>query len=254
MILTADIGNSVITLGCFDRDRLDFTVRLSSEPKCTEDEYAIKILSVMKLHGADPFKIDGAIIASVVPPLNPVMRKAIKLVCGVDALTVGPGIKTGIGIRCDLPSSVGADIICACVAVAKLHGGPALVVDMDTATKISVIDGAGAFVGASIIPGVQMGLDSLSSGSAQLPRVELTPPDRVIGKNTADCMRSGVIFGASATVDGMIDRICRELGRELPVYVTGDQAESVIPFCQREMIPDEHLVLRGLNEIYKKNI
>ena len=254
MILTADIGNSIITLGGFERDRLAFTARLSSDAKCTEDEYAIKILNALKLRGAEPSQTDGAIIASVVPPLNSVIRRAIKLACGVDALTVGPGIKTGIGIRCDLPSSVGADIICACVAVATLHGGPALVVDMDTATKISVIDGSGAFSGASIIPGVQMGLDSLSAGSAQLPKVELTPPDRVIGRNTADCMRSGVIFGNAATVDGMIDRICRELGRELPVYVTGDQAESVIPFCQKKMIPDEHLVLRGLNEIYKKNI
>ena len=140
MTLCIDIGNSTIVLGGFDKDNLCFVARISTDASKTEDEYARKILDILSLHGVERAAIDGCIISSVVPPLNSVIRKAVSFAYGVDALLVGPGIKTGLGIHCDNPSSVGSDIICACVAAQHLYGCPCLVIDMGTATKMSVID------------------------------------------------------------------------------------------------------------------
>lgn len=253
MILCADIGNTSIALGGFENDELKFVVRLSTDVTKTEDEYASKILNILSLHKVDRESVEGAIISSVVPPLNAIMRSAIKLAYGVDALLVCPGIKTGIGILCDSPSSVGADLICSCVAASTLYSSPALIIDIGTATKMIVTNKSGAFIGVSIIPGVMMGLKALSSGTAQLPQIGLEAPSAVIGKNTVDCMKSGVIFGNASLIDGMIDRICCEVGEELPVIVTGGYASSIVPHCDHKMISDEYLVLKGLNLIYWKN-
>lgn len=253
MILTIDIGNTNIALGGFDGDELSFVVRISTETKKTADEYASKILGVLAVRGIGKRSIKGAIISSVVPPLNSVIKEAVKLVWGIDSLIVGPGVKTGINIQCDTPSSVGADLISACVAARSIYGAPALIVDMGTATKMTVVNEGGAFAGVSIIPGVLMGLDSLSENTAQLPKVELEAPRFVVGKNTADSMRSGVIFGNAAMIDGMIDRINNELGAELPVYATGGVADKIIPHCRHSITIDENLVLKGLKLIYNKN-
>lgn len=253
MVLTIDIGNSNITLGGFTDDELRFTVCISTEAKKTADEYAAKILGVLAVHGVEKGGITGSIISSVVPPLNSVIKDAVRIVWGIDSLVVGPGIRTGVNIHCDTPSSVGADIICACVAVNSLYGNPALIVDMGTATKMTVIDGRGAFVGVSIIPGVLMGLNALSEDTAQLPKVELEAPRSVIGKNTPDSMRSGVIFGNAAMIDGMIERIESEAGVTLPVYATGGIARLIIPHCKHNITIDPTLVLKGLNILYNKN-
>ena len=253
MILTIDIGNTNIALGGFDGDELSFVVRISTETKKTADEYASKILGVLAVRGIGKCSIRGAIISSVVPPLNSVMKDAVNTVWGIDPLIVGTGVKTGINIQCDVPSSVGADLICACAAVKSLYGAPALIVDMGTATKMTVVNMSGAFAGVSIIPGVLMGLDSLSEDTAQLPKVELEAPRTVVGKNTADSMRSGVVFGNAAMIDGMIERINDELGIELPVYATGGVASKIIPHCKHDIATDENLVLKGLKIIYDKN-
>ena len=211
MILTIDIGNSNIMLGGFEGDALSFVVSLSTETQKTADEYASKILGVLALYGIGRENVNGAIISSVVPPLNSVIKDAVRLIWGIESLVVGPGIKTGVTIHCDTPSSVGADLICACVAANSIYGSPSLVVDMGTATKITVINDKGAFIGVSIMPGVLMGLNSLSEDTAQLPQVELEAPKSAIGKNTSDSMRSGIVFGNAAMVDGMIDRINSEI-------------------------------------------
>jgi type III pantothenate kinase len=208
---------------------------------------------VLSLYGIDRGRIRGAILASVVPPLNAVIKKAISFLYGIDPLVVGPGIRTGINIHCDIPSSVGADIICACVAVHTLYGDPALIIDMGTATKMMVMNRSGSFIGVSIIPGVQTGLDALVEKTAQLPRVGLEAPHSVIAKNTVDCMKSGVVFGNAALVDGMIDRINAEIGEMLPVYATGGFTSTVIGHCRHSIHIDEHLVLKGLYIIYRKN-
>jgi len=253
VILTIDIGNSNISLGGFEGDLLCFVVRISTEAKKTADEFATKILGVLSLHGIDKQCIDGCIISSVVPTLNLVMKDAVRIIWGIDSLMVGPGIKTGINIHCDTPSSVGADIICACVAANGIYGCPALIVDMGTATKMAVVNDKGAFIGVSIIPGVLMGLNSLSEDTAQLPEVELEAPRFVVGKNTSDSMRSGVVFGNASMIDGMIDRICDEIGSDIPVYATGGVAHLIIPHCKHDIVIDETLVLKGLNILYSKN-
>ena len=253
MILTIDIGNSNIMLGGFEKDALAFVVRISTESAKTEDEYASKILNVLALYNVEKNEIKGAIISSVVPPLNTVMKQAVKLIYGVEPLMVGPGIKTGINIHCDNPSSVGADLICACVAAHHIYGSPSLIVDMGTATKMMVVNKKGAFIGVSIIPGVLMGLNALAEGTAQLPKISLEAPPYVIAKNTVDCMKSGVIFGNASMVDGMIDRINEEFGEALPVYATGGLASQIIPYCKHSITLDEYLVLKGLKILYEKN-
>ena len=253
MILAIDIGNTSIALGGFVADELKFVVRLSTDVTKTEDEYASKILNILSLHGVDRKKVEGAIISSVVPPLNTIMKSAITLAYGVDPLMVCPGIKTGIGILCDSPSSVGADLICSCVAANTFYHAPSLIIDIGTATKMIVTNKNGAFIGVSIIPGVMMGLKALANGTAQLPQVGLEAPATVVGKNTVDCMKSGIIFGHASMMDGMIDRICAEVGESLPVIVTGGYAKVIAPHCNHEMVIDEYLVLKGLNLIYLKN-
>ncbi len=253
MVLTIDIGNTNIVIGGFSENDLDFVVRIATNILSTEDEYATKLLSLLALHNADTKKINGAIISSVVPPLTPIMKKAIKTAFGITPIAVAPGIKTGINIHCDAPSSVGADLICACVATHHIYGSPSLIIDMGTATKMMVMDDKGTFIGASIIPGVNIALRALSSETAQLPQISLEAPASVIGKNTADCMRSGVLFGNASMIDGMIDRFISDFGSPLKVYATGGLAETIIPHCKHDIIIDKNLVLRGLNILYNKN-
>lgn len=253
MVLTIDIGNTNIGIGGFLGDRLTFVAHLSTVCTKTADEYALSIRDVLKLHGIDKGDVCGVIVSSVVPPLNFAIKAAVKLFFSTEAIFVGPGIKTGIGIQCDIPSSVGADIIASAVAVHEHHACPALIIDMGTATKMTVLNNRGAFIGTSIIPGVMMGLDALSECTAQLPRISLDMPSSIIAKNTVDCMRSGVLFGNASMIDGMIDRITEETGEELNIYMTGGMANVIAPLCKHRMLIDEDLVLKGLNTIYQKN-
>lgn len=253
MVLAVDIGNSNICLGGFDGDKLVFTARLSTDAKNTEDEYASRLVNTMKIHDVDKSEINGAIISSVVPSLTATFAKAIGFVFGIEPLLVGPGIKTGVNIHCDIPSSVGADIICACAAVHGIYGSPALVIDFGTATKMIVVNENCTFDGLSIIPGVMTGLHALSDSAAQLPEVGLGAPNAVAAKNTADCMRSGVIYGNASLIDGMTERLREEFGTQFKVYATGGLAEPIVKYCKTEITKDDNLVLKGLNIIYLKN-
>jgi len=253
MVLTIDIGNTNIVIGGFIENDLKFVARIATNPSKTEDEYATKIKSILSIHDVDKASVKGAIISSVVPPLTPIIKEAVSFAYGVESLIVGPGIKTGINIHCDNPASVGADLICACVAANSIYGSPALIIDMGTATKMLVLDKSGTFVGVSIIPGVSISLKALTSGTAQLPQISLEAPKNVIGKNTLDCMRSGVVFGNASMLDGMIDRINEEMGEELPVYATGGLSKSIICHCKHEITHNENLILEGLNILYNKN-
>lgn len=254
MILCVNIENSDITLGGFRDDELAFVAELSTSISETKDEYAVKILNVLDLRGVDKTEITGVAISSVVPQLNAVVVDAVKLLYGTEPLLVGPGVKTGINIHCDTPSSVGADIICASVAAHSVYGGPALIVDMGTATKMIVVNKKGSFVGVSVAPGIVMGLNALANGTAQLPNVSLEAPTSVVAKNTVDCMKSGAVFGHASLIDGMIERINDEVGEELTVYATGKFAPVVLPHCKHQMKLDEYLVLKGLNIIYNLNL
>lgn len=253
VILAMDIGNTNITLGGFENDEIAFVARVATNASLTSDEYAEKLLNIILLYGVECNEISGAIISSVVPPLNTVMKRAVDFAFGVVPIIVGPGIKTGINIHCDNPSSVGSDLICACVAAHCFYGSPSIIIDMGTATKIMSVNKNGAFNGVSIIPGVLMGLKSLSNGTAQLPQVDLEEPTNVIGKNTVDCMRSGVVFGNACLIDGMIERFNEELSDSPKVLATGGLSSKILKHCKHEITIDPDLVLKGLNILYKKN-
>ena len=253
MILTVDIGNTNIVLGGFSDNELKFVARMATDASKTKDEYAAKIRSILTLYNIEKAEVKGAIISSVVPPLNIAGKQAVEQVYNVKPIIVGPGIKTGINLICDDPATIGADLICACVGAHYLYGSPALVIDMGTATKIMILNSDGAFCGVSIIPGVYIGLKALASGTAQLPQISLEAPASVIGRNTVDCMRSGVVFGNASMIDGMIDRFNEESGINLKTIATGGLAETIIPHCKHEITLDKDLVLKGLNILYKKN-
>ena len=253
MLFAVDIGNSNIKLGGFEGDELSFVASIATDCDATEDEYSIRFLGALSLYSVNKSAIDGAIISSVVPQLNRVIAGSIEHIFGVKSLIVGPGVKSGIGIQCDMPSSVGADLICASVAAHFIYGSPSLIIDMGTATKLTAVNEKGAFVGTSIAPGVMLGLNALANGTAQLPKVSLEAPPSVIGKNTVDCMKSGIIFGNAAMLDGMIERAEEEFKKEMLVLATGGYASIILPHCKHKITYDEHLVLKGLNLIYKRN-
>ncbi len=252
MVLTVDVGNSNTIFGGFENDALIFVARMATDTVRTEDEYAGFIINMLTLYRIERADIDGAIISSVVPTVDGIIKRALERMFGISPLTVGPGIKTGIRVHCDSPSSVGADLIAACVAAEAAYGSPTLIVDMGTATKMTLLWG-GAFEGVSILPGVLMGLNSLAEQTAQLPKVSPEAPARVIGKNTVDCIKSGVIFGHASMIDGMIDRIESEVGVPLTVIATGGLSDLVIPYCTHRIQTDTDLILRGLYLLYKKN-
>ncbi len=242
-----------MTLGGFNGDELVFVANISTDTSATKDEYSIKILNILSLYKIEKTEIKGAIMASVVPQLNSVIKNAVKFLFGIEILTVGPGIKTGISINCDNPSSVGADLICASVAAHFLYKSPALIIDLGTATKMTVVNSKGAFIGTSIMPGIMMGLNALANETAQLPKVSLEAPDFVIAKNTVDCIKSGIIYGNASMIDGMTEKIKDEIGENISVLITGGYAKTVLPHCKQQMTWDKDLILKGLNVIYKKN-
>ena len=254
MILAIDMGNTNIEIGCLDDEKIYFTERVSTDRTKTELEYAVLLKTILELHGVQGKNMEGAIISSVVPPLTKILRLAVKKVTDCDAFVVGAGVRTGLDIRVDNPAQVGADLIVDAVAAAEEYGYPCIVIDMGTATTISVIDGQKNFMGGMIIPGLQVSLDSLANRTSQLPHISLEAPKKVIGTNTVDCMKSGIIYSTAGSIDGAIERIEEELGETCTVVSTGGHARKIIPYCHHEILIDPHLLLKGLMTIYKKNL
>ncbi len=253
MILAVDIGNTNTVLGCFSDSKILFTERLSTDPSRTMSEYAINIKIILELNGVHTDEIDGAILSSVVPPLNQPLCEAIKKTTGANTLVVGPGIKTGLNIAIDNPAQVGSDLVVSAVAALEEYPLPVIIIDMGTATTFSVIDRKKNYIGGIIMPGVKISLDALVSETSQLPRISLEAPKHVIGRNTDDAMKSGTIYGNAVCLDGMIARIEEELGESTTVIATGGLASSVIPQCRHEITLDDDILLKGLMEIYRKN-
>ncbi len=254
MILAIDIGNTNIVLGCIENKKILFTERLSTVQSRTSLEYAISFKTVMELHDIPADSVTGAIIDSVVPPLTSLVTDALKKIVGCDAMIVGPGIRTGLNILMDNPAQVGADLIVGAVAGITDYACPLILIDMGTATTISVIDDKKNYIGGMILPGLQVSLDSLTSRTSKLPRIGLDPPKRLIGRNTIDCMKSGILYGNASTIDGMIDRIQEEIGMSCTVVATGGLAGRIIELCRHEIILDDELLLKGLWYIYEKNL
>ena len=253
MILAIDVGNSHVVLGSIEDGKILNVIRIKTDPKDTWAEYAIKINQLFDIFGFDMGMLDGAIIASVVPPVTAALSEAVKKITGKDCLIVGPGIKTGLNLRIDDPSTVGADLVVGGVAAIRYYGTPCIVLDMGTATTVTVIDSNKNFIGGAIIPGVDLSYSALASGTSLLPAISITAPEKVISTNTVDCMRSGAVFGTASMIDGMIDRIEDELGEKCTVVATGGLSPFIVRWCRREVIFDDELLLKGLWTLWKKN-
>lgn len=253
MLLVIDIGNTHITLGLYDQERLMTTARLATDDRLTPDQYAVSIAQVMALHGADIAKISGSIVSSVVPAVGDAIRKAVALLCDNEPLMLGPGIKSGLNIRIDNPAQLGADLAAGAAGALGKYPLPCIIVDMGTATTVTVLDGHGNFLGGAIAAGVRLTLEALASGTAALPTVHPAAPKKVIGTNTVDCMQSGLVYGAAAMIDGLVDRMEDELGQAATVVATGGMSKEIIAHCKRDILYDEHLLLDGLRLIYERN-
>ena len=220
----------------------------------TSDQYCAELKNMLALFEVTPEMIDGSIVSSVVPPVLNSVKTAIRKLTGKTCLVVGPGIRTGLNIRVENPAEVGSDLIVAAVAAIQEYGAPLLLVDMGTATTITAVDASGTFLGGCICPGVKISMEALTGRTAQLPGISLEEPQRAIGRNTRDCMRSGIMFGAAAMLDGLLDRMEAELGVPVKVIATGGIARFVIPLCRRKMIYDRSLMLKGLGLLCRRNL
>lgn len=253
MILAIDIGNTNIVLGCMDEKKRYFTERLSTNKTRMEMEYAIDIKMIMEINGVSPEEIEGAIISSVVPPLTKILQEALYKIIKKEALVVGPGIKNGMNILMDHPAQIGRDLIAVAVGGIAEYKLPLAIFDLGTATTLCVVDEKKNYIGGMIMPGIKTSLNALAENASQLKEIDLEPPRRVIGKNTTECMRSGMIYSNAAAIDGIIDRVEEELGQTVTVVATGGLADLIVPFCRRKVLLDKNLLLKGLWVIYNKN-
>ena len=254
MLLAIDIGNSNVVIGGIQGGKIAFEARIATDHIKTSDQYAVEIKNVLSLFDADPRDMDDCIISSVVPPVFNSVSTGIMKLTGREPMVVGPGIKTGLNIQMDDPASVGSDRIVIAVAALAQFEPPLTLLDLGTATTIEVVGKGGAYLGGCIIPGVRVSLEALTSRTSQLPGIRLDRPKRVIGKNTVDCMRSGIMYGTAAMIDGMLDRVEEELGCPTTVVATGGMAPFVVPLCRRKILVDRGLLLKGLSILYEKNV
>lgn len=253
MILAIDIGNTNIVIGCIRDEDILFVERLSTDSTKTVLEYAISFKNVLEMYRLDPADIHGSIISSVVPPVTNIVRDAAKKITGQDVVIIGPGVKTGINILMDNPAQLGSDLVANAVAGIAEYKAPLIIIDIGTATTISVVDKKQNYIGGMILPGIRVSSDSLTSRTSQLPRISVEAPKKLIGTNTIDCMKSGLIYGNASCIDGMIRRIEAELGEKATVIATGGLAGCIIPHCLEDIVIDDALLLKGLKLIYQKN-
>ena len=227
MLLAIDVGNTNIVLGGIRDGEQIFSARLKSDRSKTADQYALDIQGILTLYGVSPREVEGGILSSVVPYLQSVLPDAVKILTGVELMVVGPGIKTGLNIRTDNPASVGSDLIVAAVAARAKYKTPIAIVDMGTATTLSLVLRDNEYMGGMIIPGLWTSLNALSANAAQLPYIDLNGPAKLIGTNTVDCMRSGAINGTAAMLDGLLDRLEDELKEPVTPILTGGLSPPV---------------------------
>ena len=253
MILAIDIGNTNIVLGCCRGEDILFRERLSTVHTSTVLEYAAMLKTAFEMNETDPKEISGAIISSVVPTVTAVMKAAVEKFTRITPLTVGPGIKTGLKIRIDNPAQLGSDMVVAAVAGVQRYPLPQILIDMGTATTLSVLDETGTYRGGMILPGVAVSHDSLIRETAQLQKISFEMPKTLIGRNTVDCMKSGLLYGTAGSLDGLIDRINEELGKTCTVVATGGLSSVIAPLCRNKIFVDDDLLLTGLVLLYNKN-
>ncbi len=253
MVLAIDVGNTNIVIGCFKNEKILFNERISTNHNATDLEYAIQIKNILEIHNIDTTAIEGSIISSVVPSVTTSMRDAVAKLTEKEPMIVGPGIRTGLRILTDNPAQLGSDLVVDAVAGINYYPTPQIIIDMGTATTFSVIDKDANYLGTLIIPGMNTSLDALSNGAAQLPKVNLDLPKRVVGTNTAECMSNGIMFYTASGLDGCIERIEEELNEKCTVIATGGLAGTVVPLCKKDIVYDDDLLLKGLMIIYNRN-
>ena len=255
MILTVNIGNTHITVGGYDHDTLRFCGRLHSDPAATIDEYAIRLVNLLSLHGASPDQIEGGILGSVVPVLSGRVLAALHILCSTRILTVGPGLKSGIKLRLDNPAQLGAELLCGAVAALAESSGPLVVISADTAISMMAVNEKQELVGGTILPGPQLSLEALVKNTAQLPQIDLAvkAPESILGKNTSACLHNGFILGTASQLDGLAARFCTELGPQTAFYATGNLPCAIRDDCRTPIRYRETLITDGLYRIWQKN-
>ncbi len=255
MILTLDIGNTNIVIGCMDEEKNTMILeeRIYTDIKKTAVEYAITLKTVFDIHDIDPAALSGGIISSSVPPVTENVHRAAERLLNKKVLLVGPGVKTGVDIKINDPAQLGPDLLAGAVAGLAEYGAPLILIDIGTATTISVIDRQKRFMGGMIMPGIHVSLDGLSMRAAHLPQIAIERPKKLICSSTVESMQSGIIYGHASCIDGMVERIWEDLGYRTPVVATGGLAQKIIPCCRQEIIIDDQLLPKGLMIIYKKN-
>jgi len=251
MLLTVDVGNTNIVLGLFDGDRLFESYRLRTDARVTADELALLFHGLLAKH-PEP---DGVAVCSTVPQVLDQLRLMFdRYYANAQTVVVGPGVKTGVPLLYDNPKEVGPDRVVNSLAAHTLYGGPAIVVDFGTSTNFDVVSEKGEFLGGALAPGVEISVDALASRAARLFKVELVEPRSVIGKTTVEALQSGLVYGFASQVDGMVDRISRELDADPVVIATGGLSHLMASVCESIDEHEPDLTLIGLRLVYEKNL
>jgi type III pantothenate kinase len=253
VLLAVDVGNTNIVLGAYRATELIRTWRAATQVDRTEDELAVMIEGLLAGQQLGIADVRAMVVGSVVPPLTLALTRLAERNLHGNSLVVGPGIKTGVRLRVDNPSEVGADRIANTLAAHRRYGGPTVVVDFGTSTNFDVVSAEGDFMGGSFAPGLEISAESLFGRASRLFRVPLTPPKEAIGKNTADCLRSGIVFGYVGLVEGLLARIVAELGGKARVIATGGLAPTIAPLSKTIERVDEDLTLEGLRMLWELN-
>ena len=255
MLLAIDVGNSTTSVGLFDKEKnLRFLASLDTDSRKTADQISVDLMNLFTLYRYNYTDVTGAILCSVVPPLNFMMEKALTRLLGRPPMVVGPGVKTGLNIRLTNQTQVGADIVADAVAALEKFEPPIITIRMGTATTVGLITEGRNYEGGMLLPGVNVSLEALSRRAAQLPDISLQHPKALIGKNTEDCMRSGIVYGTAGMLDGIIDRI-RDMfpGKFVTVVATGGNAPVIVKYARNKIVYDKYLLMDGLWTIYQKN-
>jgi type III pantothenate kinase len=253
MLLVVDVGNTHTHLGTFDGETLVREWRFATVNESTSDELGAALRNLLALRGLSFEDIDASIVSSTVPRLRPEWSAMAEHYLGSPILVVGPGLKTGMAIRMDNPREVGPDRLVNAVAGYEKLGGPCVIVDFGTAVTHDVVSEEGEYLGGVIFPGLEISLEALTERAAALPKVDLVEPRTLVGKSTVDAIRSGVLFGYAAMVDGIVTRLREQLGADTQALATGGFADLVVPFCDQIDVVDDELTLTGLRIIWERN-